>query len=81
MTVSAVGSPGHDEEEYEPQYHPKADIGNIFGDSDKQKKKLNMVDDIVEEEQKNSREDTHGEEEVHNFTHPENTFNARDSHF
>jgi len=55
QTNSAIGSPGQDEEEYEPQYHPKAEIGNIFGDSDKQKKKVNQADDVAEEEEKDSR--------------------------
>lgn len=60
---SHAGSPGPEEEEYEPQYHPKAEIGDIFGDK-KQKYKINNADDVAVED----KHDTHGEEEAQNYT-------------
>ena len=42
------------EDVYEPQYHPKAELGSIFGagfDPDRQREKVNKADDVDQEDE------------------------------
>jgi len=39
-----------EEEDYEPQYHPKADLGDIYNNPDKIRAKINNADDVEEDD-------------------------------
>lgn len=49
-------SPGPEEENYEPQYHPKAELGNIFTGKTDPNRKINNADHLEEIKDQNDEE-------------------------
>ena len=52
-TVDSKSPIKEDDEVYEDQYHPKAEIGDIFADSDKKKQKVNEADGVSKVDETN----------------------------